>query len=115
MEIAVALVTGGLVGYAGYDLVRYYENEKLNDPPKDDRGLPDVSFGLYDELVVFDHVDKTLRVVANARVVESSQLRVESKTDSSSQLPTLNSQLRHAYDDACRRVDLIVQRLQQHL
>ena len=62
------LFTGGLVGYAGYDLVRYYESEKLNDPPKDDRGLPDVSFGLYDELVVFDHVDKTLRVVANARV-----------------------------------------------
>lgn len=87
------LFTGGLVGYAGYDLARYYENEKLNDPPKDDRGLPDVSFGLYDELVVFDHVDKTLRVVANVRVAGGN--------------------LQHAYDDACRRVDLIVQRLQQ--
>jgi anthranilate synthase component 1 len=87
------LFTGGLVGYAGYDLIRYYENEKLNDPPKDDRGLPDVSFGLYDELAVFDHVDKTLRVVSNARIA--------------------GGDLRRIYDDACRRVDLIVQRLQQ--
>ena len=85
--------TGGLVGYAGYDLARYYEAEKLNTAPADDRGLPDVSFGLYDELVVFDHVDKTLRVIANARV---------GKGDA-----------RAAYDEACRRVDLIVQRLQQ--
>src|SRR5690606_4141539 len=44
------LFTGGLVGYAGYDLIRYYEPDKLNEPPHDDRGLPDVSFGLYDEL-----------------------------------------------------------------
>ena len=29
--------TGGLVGYAGYDTIRYYEGEKLPSPPKDDR------------------------------------------------------------------------------
>jgi anthranilate synthase component I len=55
-----------------------------------------VSFGLYDELVIFDHVDKTLRVVANARVGTRTP-----------------EDLRRAYDEACRRVDLIVQRLQQ--
>lgn len=88
--------TGGLVGYAGYDLIRYFEAEKLNEPPHDDRGLPDVSFGLYDELVIFDHVDKTLRVVANARVANRTA-----------------DDLRRVYDEACRRVDLIVQRLQQ--
>ncbi len=58
--------TGGLVGYAGYDTIRYYEGEKLNAPPPDDRRLPDVMFGLYNELVVFDHVDKTIKVIANA-------------------------------------------------
>ena len=52
--------TGGLVGYAGYDTVRYDEGEKLKSPPKDDRRLPDLSFGLYNELVIFDHVDKTM-------------------------------------------------------
>src|SRR4051812_33846257 len=63
---ALPAFTGGLVGYAAYDLVRYYEGDKLTVPPKDDRGLPDALFGLYNELVVFDHVDKTIKVVANA-------------------------------------------------
>ena len=53
--------TGGLVGYAGYDTIRYYESEKLTAAPADDRRLPDVLFGLYNELVVFDHVDKTIK------------------------------------------------------
>ncbi|HTL28151.1 MAG TPA: anthranilate synthase component I [Tepidisphaeraceae bacterium] len=86
--------TGGLVGYAGYDTIRYYEAEKLSAPPKDDRHLPDLLFGLYNELVVFDHVDKTIKVIANADL--SSANDVES-----------------AYRDACRRIDDVVQRLQQ--
>jgi anthranilate synthase component 1 len=85
--------TGGLVGYAGYDTIRYYEAEKLPSPPKDDRRLPDLLFGLYGELVIFDHVDKTIKVVANADV---SAGNAES-----------------AYRDACRRIDEIVSRLQQ--
>ncbi len=84
--------TGGLVGYAAYDLIRYYEAEKLSAPPKDDRGLPDVMFGLYNELVIFDNVDKTIKVVANAFVSDDAD---------------------EAYKDACRRVDRIVQLLKQ--
>ena len=64
--------TGGLVGYAGYDLARYYEPEKLAGGPPDDRGLPDVMFGLYDRMVVFDHVDKTIKVVANADLTSAA-------------------------------------------
>jgi len=85
--------TGGLVGYAGYDTIRYYEGEKLPTPPPDDRRLPDLLFALYGELVIFDHVDKTIRVVANAQV---------NSADSQS-----------VYRDACRRIDEIVMRLQQ--
>jgi len=88
--------TGGLVGYAGYDTIRYYEGEKLTAPPKDDRRLPDVQFGLYGELVIFDHVDKTIKVVANATVKKNTPEGIEA-----------------AYKDACRRVDGLVQRLQQ--
>ncbi len=58
--------TGGVVGYAGYDMVRYYE--KLGDGPPDDRGLPVMNFGLYRTMVIFDHVFKTIKVVANAFV-----------------------------------------------
>jgi anthranilate synthase component 1 len=86
--------TGGLVGYAGYDTIRYYEGEKLPAPPKDDRKLPDVLFGLYGEIVVFDHVDKTIKVIANA------QMKSGSDADA-------------AYRDACRRIDELVTRLQQ--
>ena len=86
--------TGGLVGYAGYDTIRYYEGEKLPNPPADDRRLPDLLFGLYNELVVFDHVDKTIKVVANADLSAHAS-------------PTA------AYQDACRRIDDIVQRLSQ--
>jgi anthranilate synthase component 1 len=86
--------TGGLVGFAGYDTARYYESEKLATAPLDDRKLPDVLFGLYGELVVFDHVDKTIKVIANADVKSN---------------PNLDS----AYQNACRRIDEIVSRLSQ--
>jgi len=57
--------TGGWVGYAGYDTVRYLEPEKLpfEDAPADDRGLPDLHFGLYRQIGVFDHVSKVLYAI----------------------------------------------------
>jgi anthranilate synthase component 1 len=58
--------TGGVVGYAGYDMVRYYED--LGEGPPDDRELPDLSFGLYRTMVIFDHASKTVKVVCNAQV-----------------------------------------------
>jgi anthranilate synthase component 1 len=82
-----------LVGYAGYDTIRYYEGEKLTNPPADDRGLPDVMFGFYGELVIFDHLDKTIKVVANADVESGDASTV--------------------YRDACARIDSIVARLQK--
>ncbi len=56
----------GAVGYAGYDVVRY--SEHLPDPPTDDRQLPDLAFAFFDRMIVFDHVNKTLVVVAMAHV-----------------------------------------------
>jgi anthranilate synthase component 1 len=97
--------TGGLVGYAGYDTIRYYEGEKLPAPPRDDRRLPDLLFGLYNEMVIFDHVDKTIKVVANAEVGEGSGFGVQASGGEDG--------IGAAYRDACRRVDAIVTRLQQ--
>src|SRR5437763_10966290 len=57
---------GGAVGYAGYDTVRYVE--RLEHPPADDRGLPDLCFALYDRMVIFDHINKTIAVVALAHM-----------------------------------------------
>jgi anthranilate synthase component I len=58
--------SGGAVGYAGYDVVRYAEH--LPNAPLDDRGLPDLAFGFYDRMIVFDNVDKTMYVVVMAEI-----------------------------------------------
>src|SRR5262249_62348665 len=57
---------GGAVGFAGYDAVRYTEH--LPDVPPDDRGMPDLSFALYDRMVLFDHIRKTILVVTQPHV-----------------------------------------------
>ncbi len=81
---------GGAVGYAAYDSVRYTEN--LPDAPPDDRGLPDLSFALYDRMVLFDHIRKTVLVVAHAHLEPGSDIQA-------------------AYDRAAGRVDELVARL----
>lgn len=63
-------VVGGWFGYAAYDTVRAAEPVKL-DPahaPPDDRGLPELSLGLYDRAAVFDHVDRVVHLVRCVRV-----------------------------------------------
>jgi anthranilate synthase component 1 len=57
-------VTGGAVGYFGYDLVRTVE--PLQRPNPDDLGLPDMALMLTDALVVFDHLKHTVAILANA-------------------------------------------------
>ena len=59
--------SGGAVGYAGYDVVRYLEH--LPHPPADDRNVPDLSFAFYDRMVIFDHITKTVLVAVTARMV----------------------------------------------
>ena len=41
---------------------------RLPDAPPDDRGLPDLSFAFYDRMVLFDHIRKTVLVVAHAHL-----------------------------------------------
>jgi anthranilate synthase component 1 len=82
---------GGAVGYAGYDTIRYVEH--LPDAPPDDRGLPDLAFALYDRMVIFDHINKTVAAVAHAHVDPND--------------------LEGSYKKACDRVDRLVERLQQ--
>jgi len=84
---------GGAVGYAGYDTVRYVE--RLPHPPQDDRRLPDLSFAFYDHMVVFDNVQKTAVVVALAKVDSDCG----------------EAGYKARYDDACRRVDRLIDRL----
>jgi anthranilate synthase component 1 len=83
--------SGGAVGYAGYDTVRYVE--RLPHPPPDDRKLPDLCFAFYDRMVIFDHINKTIAAVAHAHVNPAD--------------------LAGSYQAACQRVDRLVERLHQ--
>ncbi|MBZ0170807.1 MAG: chorismate-binding protein, partial [Phycisphaerales bacterium] len=58
-------IWGGWFGYAAYDTARYAEPEKLDpaNAPPDDRGLPELHFGFYDGVIVFDHVERLVHVV----------------------------------------------------
>ncbi|MCH7871077.1 MAG: anthranilate synthase component I, partial [Planctomycetes bacterium] len=84
---------GGAVGYAAYDTVRYYEH--LPNGPHDDRGLPELLFGIYESMVVFDHVHKTVLVVVHS--------------DPRQRDP------RQAYRAACGQIDAIIERLSRPL
>jgi anthranilate synthase component 1 len=84
---------GGAVGYAGYDTVRYVE--RLPNAPHDDRQLPDLWFALYDHMVVFDHVQKTVIVLALADVKDKSP-----------------DALQKAHEQAGRQVDALVEQLE---
>lgn len=55
---------GGAVGFFGYDLVRTVE--PLGEPAEDPLGLPDMALMLTDALVVFDHLKRTITILANA-------------------------------------------------
>lgn len=81
---------GGAVGFAAYDAVRYVE--RLPNAPPDDRHIPDLSFGFFDQMLVFDNIRKVALVVALAHT---------------SEVPT-----RESFDRACGRVDALVEKLQ---
>ncbi|QDU33528.1 Anthranilate synthase component 1 [Poriferisphaera corsica] len=66
-QIKLPDFTGGWVGFAGYDTVRYLEPEKLNNPPTDDRNLPDLHMQLYNDLVAFDHVQKVILLITHVQ------------------------------------------------
>jgi anthranilate synthase component 1 len=81
--------TGGAVGYVAYDAVRYWE--RLPNPPHDDRRLPDLCFGFFDQMVLFDHITKVVSVVVLAHVDRAD--------------------LQACYRRAADRVDQIVEKL----
>lgn len=56
--------TGGLVGFFGYDTVRYLE-KKLTSVPEDDLHLPDCHLFLFDEVVAFDHLSNKTVIILN--------------------------------------------------
>ena len=68
-------LTGGLVGYMGYDAVRRLET--LPNLAENDLKLPEIAFMLTSDLAVMDHSEGTLTLIANAINWDGSDARVD--------------------------------------
>jgi len=85
---------GGLVGFVGYDAVRYFE--KLPSGRPDLLVLPDLYLMMTDHLVLFDHLKRTMRLIVN--------VPVDSKTD-----------LKKVYEETIKKLESLVQTLEKPL
>lgn len=79
-------LTGGLVGYLGYDAVRRIE--RLPELATDDLRLPELVLMLATDLAAFDHHEGAITLIANAVNWNGTDERVD-----------------EAYDDAVARLD----------
>jgi anthranilate synthase component 1 len=55
---------GGLVGYFGYDTVRYVERKIRNSAPPDPLGTPDILLMVSEEVVVFDNIKGRMQLIS---------------------------------------------------
>ncbi|MGQ0630142.1 MAG: anthranilate synthase component I [Sporichthyaceae bacterium] len=79
-------LTGGLVGFIGYDAVRRLE--RLPDKAVDDLHLPELAMLLATDLAVLDHEDGSVTLIANAVNWDGSACGVDA-----------------AYHSACSRIE----------
>ncbi len=79
-------LTGGMVGYLGYDAVRRLE--RLPELAVDDLALPELVMLLATDLAALDHHEGTVTLIANAINYDGTDERVDA-----------------AYDDALARLD----------
>ena len=68
-------LTGGMVGYLSYDVVRHWE--KLPDANPDELGIPELAMLLATDLAVLDHHDGSVLLIANAINYDATDERVD--------------------------------------
>jgi anthranilate synthase component I len=100
---------GGLVGYFSYDAIRYLES--IPTQTQDDLKLPDFEFGVYDDGIVFDHLNGQAYYYwyNNNRLKEIERLLAQSITPTSlaSDQPKVNlkqEEFESKVDDAKRYI-----------
>lgn len=55
-------ITGGAIGYVGYDNIRQYED--IGPEAKDEIGIPDVHLLFFEDLIIFDHLEQIIYLIA---------------------------------------------------
>lgn len=85
-------LTGGMVGFVGYDAVRRWE--RVPDQNPDELGIPEVGFLLASDLAVLDHSDGSVWLIANAINYDATDQRVdEAHADAVTRLDRMESSL----------------------
>jgi len=74
--------SGGLVGYFGYDTIKYIEPRLANDAKPDPLNTPDILLMVSDEVVVFDNLSGRMYIIVHAdplagETLESTEARID--------------------------------------
>ncbi|MBN2201333.1 anthranilate synthase component I [bacterium] len=77
MDASVRPFSGGAVGFVSYDAIRRFE--RIPDANPDRMAVPEFFFMFPEEILVFDHVDKTVDIVIHSD--EPSEKRLYELTD----------------------------------
>ncbi len=70
---------GGLVGYFGYDTVRYVEKRLKDTTPLDTLGTPDILLMLSEEVIIFDNVRGRMTLVSLIDADEPERFQQETE------------------------------------
>ncbi|MEW8505558.1 MAG: anthranilate synthase component I [Candidatus Thiodiazotropha sp.] len=65
---------GGLVGYFGYDIIRYIEPKLADCPNPDQLGTPDILLMVSDEVVVFDNLSGRMYLIVHVDPTQGATL-----------------------------------------
>jgi anthranilate synthase component 1 len=86
---------GGLVGVAGYDVVRHFE--RLTQAPAGAAmpGVPEAAYLATDSLLVFDHLTRRIALLHSGSEAERAKLRAEVRNILRGPLPPPAAQARH--------------------
>lgn len=85
---------GGLVGYIGYDMVRFLED--IPDERKDSLELPDFFLMVTDTLLIFDNLKQKIKIVSNAHIEEKDP--VDAYREAESKIDEIIVRLRSPHD-----------------
>jgi anthranilate synthase component 1 len=85
------LFSGGAVGYLGFEAGTTFE-PTIKRAKKDDLGVPDAYFFITDTLLIFDHLERRIKILANAHVTDPTHAD-------------------HAYDEAVKKIEELEARL----
>lgn len=73
-------LTGGLIGYFGYDMIRQVE-KKLTNVPENDLKMPECHLCMYDEIIAFDHLANKAVIIQNIHKGDNIKQKYEELED----------------------------------